>query len=57
MATTENEIKSIINSLKSKNSCGCDDISTMLLKNCADFISVPLSCLCNQSMAVGAFPE
>jgi hypothetical protein len=57
MLTTANEIKSIINFLKSKNSCGYDEISTMLLKICADYISVPLSYLCNQSMVVGAFPE
>jgi hypothetical protein len=57
MPTTANEIRSIINSLKSKNSCGYDEISTTLLKSCADYVSVPLSYLCNQSMVVGIFPE
>jgi hypothetical protein len=57
MPTTVNEIKSIINSLKAKNSCGYDEISTNLLKSCADYVSVPLSYLCNQSIVVGVFPE
>jgi hypothetical protein len=57
MLITANEIKSIINFLKSKNSCGYDEISTMLIKICANYISIPLSYLCNQSMVVGAFPE
>jgi hypothetical protein len=56
MPTTVNKIKSIINSLESKNSCGYDEISTTLLKSCADYVSVPLSYLCNQSMVV-VFPE
>jgi hypothetical protein len=34
--TTVNEIKNIINSLKSKNSYGYDEIPTTLLKSCAD---------------------
>jgi hypothetical protein len=52
-----NLISSIINSLKSKNSCGYDEISTTLLKSCADYVIVLSSYLCNQSMAVGVFPE
>jgi hypothetical protein len=56
MPTTANEIRSNIHSLKSKNSCGYDEIST-LLKSCADYICLPLSYLCNQSMAAGVFPE
>jgi hypothetical protein len=50
-------VKLKVNSLRSKNSCGYDEISTTLLKNCADYISVPLNYLCNQSMAIGVFPE
>jgi hypothetical protein len=56
MPTTVNEIKSIINSLKSKYSCGYDEISTTLLKSCADYVSVPLNYLWNQAM-VGVLPE
>jgi hypothetical protein len=54
--TTANEIISIIHSLKSKHSCGYDEIST-LLKSCADYICLLLSYLYNQSMAAGVFPE
>jgi hypothetical protein len=43
MPTTANEIKSIINSIKSENSCGYDEISTTLLKGCTDYVSVPSS--------------
>jgi hypothetical protein len=57
MPTTVNEIKSITNSLKSKNSCGYDEISTTLLKSCANYVSVPLSYLSSQSIVVGVFPE
>jgi Notch-like protein len=57
MPITANEIKSLLNSLKSKNSCGYDEISTMLLKYYTDYISAPLNYLCNQSMAVRIFTE
>jgi hypothetical protein len=57
MPTTANEIRSIIHSLKSKSLCGYDEISTTLLESCADYICLPLSYLCNQSMAAGVFPE
>lgn len=57
MPTRVNEIKSTINFHKSKCTCGYDEISTYLIKSCADYISVPLTYLCNQSMAVGVFPE
>jgi hypothetical protein len=49
LSATANEINKI-NSLKSKNSCGYDGILTKLLKTCSDYISVPLSYLCNQSL-------
>jgi hypothetical protein len=57
LPTMANEIKNIINSLKSRNSCGYDGISTKLFKTCSDYISVPLSYLCNQSLIKGTFPE
>jgi hypothetical protein len=57
MPTTPDEIKNIIISLKSKNSCDYDEISSKLLKSCVDYISIPLSYLCNHSMAIGIFPE
>jgi hypothetical protein len=54
MPTTANETKSIILSNKK---CGYDEISTTVFKICSDYISFPLSYLCDQSMAVGVFPE
>jgi hypothetical protein len=42
LPTTPNEIKKIITSLKSKNSCGYDEISSKLLKYYVDYISVLL---------------
>jgi hypothetical protein len=46
--TTANEFKHIINSLKSTNSFCYDEISTELFKSCTNYISFPLSYLCNQ---------
>jgi hypothetical protein len=40
MSTTANEIKIIINTLKLKT-VHCDEISTVLLKSCSDYISFP----------------
>jgi len=50
------EIEKIINSLKIKESSGCDEVSTKLLKINAPFISSPVSYLCNKSMLSGTFP-
>jgi pyruvate/oxaloacetate carboxyltransferase len=44
------EITSIINSVKTKNSSGYDEISTKLLKISANYI-------CSKSMSTGIFPE
>jgi hypothetical protein len=49
--------RNIINSLKSKNLCSLDEISAKLLKTCSDYISVPLSYLCNHSFTEGTLPE
>jgi hypothetical protein len=56
MPPTANEIKNS-SSLKSKNSCGYDKISTKLLDTCTHYISVPLSYFHNQSMAARTFLE
>jgi Notch-like protein len=45
----------IINSLKLKNSHGCDEISTKILKTSAPFIRSPLNCVCNKSIISGTF--
>jgi hypothetical protein len=41
----------------SKHSRGYGEISTKLQKTCSDYISVPLSYLCNQSLTTEIFPE
>jgi hypothetical protein len=54
---TEGEIKSIISSIKAKDSSGYDGISTKLLKVCNSLISKPLSYICNKSIQTGVFPD
>ena len=48
------EITKIIESLKTKNSCGYDEISVKIVKSSAPFIISPLTYICNKS---GKFPE
>jgi hypothetical protein len=38
MPATANEIKNMFTSLIQKYSCGCDDISTKLIKTCTDYV-------------------
>jgi Notch-like protein len=54
--TSSNEIEKSINSLKTKESFGYDEISTKILKISAPFISSPLNCICNRSILSGTFP-
>jgi hypothetical protein len=54
---TATEIKSIIRSLKPKNSSGYDDIRSKILKTCASTISLPLSFICNHLLHAGIFPD
>jgi hypothetical protein len=49
------EIKSIIKSLKTKNSFGYDEISTKLLKVSSSYICSPLTYICNKSISAGVF--
>jgi len=55
--TTEWEIKSIISSLKSKNSSGYDEISTKILQLFGNHISKPLAFIFNKSITIRVFPE
>jgi hypothetical protein len=55
--TIEAETKSIIHSLKSKNSSSYDEITTKILKECSSQISLPPSYICNHSMCTGIFPN
>jgi len=54
---TEGEIRSIISSLKSKNSSGYDGISTKILKSCGNQIRKPLAFIFNKSIKMGVFSE
>jgi hypothetical protein len=53
--TTETEMKSVINSLKSKNSSGYDEVRSKILKACSALISCPLTHICNHSLETGIF--
>jgi exonuclease III len=55
--TTNKEIEKIIGSLKSSFSQGYDEISNNILKACKNYISVPLSYLCNIMLFEGVYPE
>ena len=55
--STTKEIEKIIQSLKTKDSYGYDQISTRVLKICAPFISSPLNYICNLVIFSGNFPE
>jgi hypothetical protein len=55
--TTQTEIKSIIHSLKAKNSSGYDGITSTILKVCASVIIHPLTHICNHSLFTGIFPN
>jgi hypothetical protein len=51
------ELISIINSLKTKNPFGYDEISTKLLEVSASYICSPLTYICNKFISTGIFPE
>jgi hypothetical protein len=56
ISTTKN-IESIIKSLKPKNTCGYDEMSTKFLKINSVYITSPLNHLCNTSLLSGVFPQ
>ena len=53
---TPEEISNIINSLKPKNSCGHDKISSKLLRTLKQSVSLPLSIIVNKSLESGCVP-
>jgi hypothetical protein len=55
--TTTTETENITKTLKPKNSYGYDEISTILLKITAPFISSPLNYTCNKVITKGIFPD
>ena len=50
-------VQETINSLKSKNSCGFDGISTKLIKSIAPALLKPLTLLMNQILNTGIIPD
>jgi hypothetical protein len=55
--TTENEITSIIKSLKPSNSSGYDEITTTILQACSPYITSPLNYIRNWALFTGIFPD
>jgi hypothetical protein len=54
---SEAEVKTIIMSLKPKNSTGYDGIPNKILNHCVHSISKPLTYIFNCSLTTGIFPE
>lgn len=54
---TSAEVVGIINKLKSKYSCGCDEIPTSVIKICASEVSITLSYIIDNSFTYGIFPK
>jgi hypothetical protein len=55
--TTTYEVNSIIQSLKTKDSCGYDEISPRILKVSAPYTLSPLTDIFNKILSTGIFPE
>jgi hypothetical protein len=53
----EDKVTNIINDLKSKNSCGFDNVSNKLLKKISPIIIDPLTKAINASLTEGNFPQ
>jgi hypothetical protein len=51
------ETETVIKSLKTKNTCGYDEISTQIIKLTAPFIISPLTYICNAVFSTGVFPD
>ncbi|MDV3196382.1 MAG: reverse transcriptase family protein, partial [Candidatus Phytoplasma stylosanthis] len=54
---TVNEILKIIQSLPNKKATGWDEIPVTLIKECKDYIAMPICTLINQSLFTGDFPS
>jgi hypothetical protein len=51
------EVEKIITNLKSKPSCGIDELPSTLIKACAEELTPPLTYIINQSFTEGVFPD
>jgi hypothetical protein len=52
----ETERKSIIYTLKARNSSGCDEITSKILEASPSLICHSLNYICNHSLLIGIFP-
>ena len=57
LSTSEDEVKTIISSLKNSCSSGDDGFSNVLIKRISEYIIEPLTFLLNQSLVTGIFPS
>jgi len=55
--TTYKIKKKIIEELKSKKSCGHDEITTKILEISSPYILSPLPYICNRILSTGTFPD
>jgi hypothetical protein len=55
--TTTGEIEKIIKELKSKRSCGYDEITTKILKISSPFTVLPLTYIRNRMLSTRTFPD
>jgi len=51
------KLKKIIKSLRTKNTCGYNEISNRIIKLTAPFIISPLTYICNAVLNTGVFPD
>jgi hypothetical protein len=51
------EISAIIKSIKTKNTYGYDEVSTKMLKIISNYITSPLTYICNKIILSGSFPD
>jgi len=51
------EIEKIIKSLRTKNTCGYNEIPNRIIKLTAPFIILPLTDICNAVLSTGVFPD
>ena len=54
---TNNDILSIIKSLDSSKSHGCDNISIQMIKICRESVPIPLKIIFEESLKKGIFPQ
>jgi Notch-like protein len=57
MNLSTQQISAIIKLIKTKNTCEYDGISTKLLKVSGEYITSPLTYICNKVFLTGIFPD